>query len=29
MLSRLPRWVEYGAFMLALVAGSVNAVALL
>ncbi|MBR7888561.1 DUF1275 domain-containing protein [Marinomonas sp. A79] len=29
MLSRLPKWVEYGAFMLALVAGSVNAVALL
>ncbi|WP_409419540.1 YoaK family protein [Marinomonas sp. RS-M-Aa-14] len=29
MLSRLPKWVEYGAFLLALVAGSVNAVALL
>lgn len=29
MLSRLPKWVEYGAFMLAFVAGSVNAVALL
>jgi len=29
VLSRLPKWVEYGAFMLALVAGSVNAVALL
>ena len=29
MLSRLPRWVEYGAFLLALIAGSVNAVALL
>lgn len=29
MLSRLPKWVEYGAFLLALVAGYVNAVALL
>lgn len=29
MLSRLPKWVEYGAFLLAFVAGSVNAVALL
>ncbi|MDP5055879.1 MAG: DUF1275 domain-containing protein [Marinomonas hwangdonensis] len=29
MLSQLPKWVEYGAFLLALVAGSVNAVALL
>lgn len=29
MLSRLPKWVEYGAFLLALIAGSVNAVALL
>lgn len=29
MISRLPRWVEYGAFILALIAGSVNAVGLL
>ena len=29
MISRLPRWVEYGAFILALVAGMVNAVGLL
>ncbi|WP_158769370.1 YoaK family protein [Paraglaciecola sp. L1A13] len=29
MISRLPRWVEYGAFVLALIAGSVNAVGLL
>ena len=29
MISRLPRWVEYGAFILALVAGVVNAIALL
>jgi len=29
VLSQLPKWVEYGAFLLALVAGSVNAVALL
>lgn len=29
MINRLPRWVEYGAFVLALVAGSVNAVGLL
>ncbi|MDF1800936.1 MAG: YoaK family protein [Planctomycetota bacterium] len=29
MISRLPRWVEYGAFVLALVAGFVNAVGLL
>lgn len=29
MLSRLPKWIEYGAFVMALVAGSVNAVALL
>ncbi|MFM2484306.1 YoaK family protein [Celerinatantimonas yamalensis] len=29
MLSRLPKWVEYGAFLLALVAGYVNAIALL
>ncbi|MFQ3198468.1 MAG: uncharacterized membrane protein YoaK (UPF0700 family) [Paraglaciecola sp.] len=29
MLSRLPRWVEYGAFILAFVAGCVNAVGLL
>lgn len=29
MLSRLPRWIEYGAFTLALLAGIVNAVGLL
>lgn len=29
MVSRLPRWVEYGAFVLAFVAGNVNAVGLL
>lgn len=29
MLTKLPRWVEYGAFVLALVAGSVNAIGLL
>jgi uncharacterized membrane protein YoaK (UPF0700 family) len=29
MISRLPRWVEYGAFVLALIAGSVNVVGLL
>jgi uncharacterized membrane protein YoaK (UPF0700 family) len=29
MISKLPKWVEYGAFSLALVAGSVNAIALL
>ncbi len=29
MISRLPRWVEYGAFLLALLAGCVNAVGLL
>lgn len=29
MISKLPRWVEYGAFILALVAGFVNAVGLL
>ncbi|MCH8500784.1 MAG: DUF1275 domain-containing protein [Aliidiomarina sp.] len=29
MVSRLPKWVEYGAFILALVAGFVNAVGLL
>ncbi|MDE8603333.1 DUF1275 domain-containing protein [Marinomonas sp. RSW2] len=29
MLSRLPKWVEYRAFMLALVAGSINSVVLL
>lgn len=29
MLSKLPRWIEYGAFTLALLAGSVNAVGLL
>ncbi|MDA7746206.1 DUF1275 domain-containing protein [Psychromonas sp.] len=29
MISKLPRWVEYGAFVLALVAGCVNAVGLL
>lgn len=29
MLKKLPRWVEYGAFILALVAGFVNAIGLL
>lgn len=29
MLSKLPRWVEYGAFLLALIAGCVNAIGLL
>ncbi len=29
MLSKLPRWVEYGAFILAVIAGCVNAVGLL
>ncbi|MGO2365082.1 MAG: YoaK family protein [Pseudoalteromonas sp.] len=29
MISKLPRWVEYGAFILALVAGLVNAIGLL
>ncbi|MEX1668630.1 YoaK family protein [Zhongshania guokunii] len=29
MFSKLPRWVEYGAFVLAFVAGSVNAIGLL
>jgi uncharacterized membrane protein YoaK (UPF0700 family) len=29
MISKLPRWVEYGAFVLAFVAGNVNAVGLL
>ena len=29
MISKLPRWVEYGAFVLALVAGLINAVGLL
>lgn len=29
MISKLPRWVEYGAFILALVAGFVNAIGLL
>lgn len=29
MISKLPRWVEYGSFVLALVAGFVNAVGLL
>lgn len=29
MISRLPHWVEYGAFLLAALAGSINAVALL
>lgn len=29
MISKLPRWVEYGAFVLALVAGIVNAIGLL
>lgn len=29
MISRLPKWVEYGAFVLAIIAGYVNAVGLL
>ena len=29
MISKLPRWVEYGSFLLALVAGLVNAIGLL
>ncbi|TBW58435.1 DUF1275 domain-containing protein [Marinobacter halodurans] len=29
MVSRLPRWVEYGAFVLALTAGCINAIGLL
>lgn len=29
MLSKLPRWIEYGAFILALIAGCTNAVGLL
>lgn len=29
MISRLPKWVEYGAFVLAMVAGYINAVGLL
>ena len=29
MITKLPRWVEYGAFVLALVAGLVNAIGLL
>ncbi|MBA6353522.1 MULTISPECIES: YoaK family protein [unclassified Colwellia] len=29
MISKLPRWVEYGSFVLALVAGFINAVGLL
>ncbi|WP_158967858.1 YoaK family protein [Paraglaciecola sp. L3A3] len=29
MISKLPRWVEYGSFILALVAGLVNAIGLL
>lgn len=29
MISRLPKWVEYGAFLLALLAGVVNAIGLL
>ncbi|WP_028300567.1 YoaK family protein [Oceanospirillum beijerinckii] len=29
MISRLPRWIEYGAFLLALMAGTINAVGLL
>lgn len=29
MISKLPRWVEYGAFILALIAGIVNAIGLL
>ena len=29
MINQLPRWVEIGGFCLALIAGSVNAIALL
>lgn len=29
MISKLPRWVEYGAFLLAALAGTVNAIGLL
>ncbi|MGX1926533.1 YoaK family protein [Vibrio sp. NH-7] len=29
MISKLPKWVEYGAFLLALLAGAVNAIGLL
>lgn len=29
MITKLPRWVEYGAFLLALLAGTVNAIGLL
>ncbi|WJG09421.1 YoaK family protein [Aliiglaciecola sp. LCG003] len=29
MVSKLPRWVEYGAFILAFIAGNVNAIGLL
>ncbi|MFL1406699.1 YoaK family protein [Marinobacter sp. M1N3S26] len=29
MISRLPKWIEYGAFVLALVAGCINAIGLL
>ncbi len=29
MISRLPRWIEYGALLLALVAGCINAIGLL
>lgn len=29
MISKLPRWIEYGAFVLALIAGCVNSVGLL
>ena len=29
MISKLPRWVEYGSFLLALVAGLINAIGLL
>lgn len=29
MISKLPRWIEYGAFTLAFIAGSINAIGLL
>ncbi|GAB3103350.1 DUF1275 domain-containing protein [Aestuariicella hydrocarbonica] len=29
MISKLPKWIEYGAFVLAFVAGSINAIGLL
>lgn len=29
MISKLPKWVEYGAFLLAFVAGCINAVGFL